>query len=244
MKLLLIRHGDPDYEIDGLTETGKIEAELLSERIAPMAVDAYYVSPLGRARATAEPTLRKAGRTAEVCEWLKEFPLRLQRDYLQGSKLTSVCWDWLPQEWLQEKRFLDPEQWGEVEIFREHGVREEYDRIIAAFDELLAGHGYVRDGLYYRAEEPNTKTLVFFCHFGLSCVLLSHLMNVSPMVLWHGLAMAPTSVTTLNTEERRPGIAVFRASAIGDVSHLLKHGQEPSFAARFCEVYGNGDRVD
>ena len=44
--------------------------------------------------------------------------------------------------------------------------------------------------------------------------------------------------------ERRPGIAVFRAAAIGDVSHLYAAGQEPSFAARFCEVYGNGDRVD
>ena len=29
-----------------------------------------------------------------------------------------------------------------------------------------------------------------------------------------------------------------------DVSHLWAAGVEPSFAARFCEVYGNGDRVD
>ena len=27
MKLLIIRHGDPDYAIDGLTEAGKREAE-------------------------------------------------------------------------------------------------------------------------------------------------------------------------------------------------------------------------
>ena len=69
-------------------------------------------------------------------------------------------------------------------------------------------------------------------------------MNVSPMVLWHALAMAPSSVTTVYTEERRPGVASFRASAVGDISHLYFRGQEPSFAARFCEVYGNGDRVD
>ena len=64
------------------------------------------------------------------------------------------------------------------------------------------------------------------------------------MVLWHGLCMAPSSVTTVYTEERRPGTAAFRAAAIGDVSHLLAKGTEPSFAARFCEVYGNGERVD
>ena len=33
MKILIIRHGDPDYTIDSLTEKGKTEAELLSDRI-------------------------------------------------------------------------------------------------------------------------------------------------------------------------------------------------------------------
>ena len=34
MKLLIVRHGDPDYAIDSLTETGWAEAELLSHRLA------------------------------------------------------------------------------------------------------------------------------------------------------------------------------------------------------------------
>ena len=33
MKLIFIRHGDPDYKNDSLTEKGMIEAELLSERV-------------------------------------------------------------------------------------------------------------------------------------------------------------------------------------------------------------------
>ena len=33
MKLLFIRHGDPDYTIDSLTEKGWKEAEFLSEKI-------------------------------------------------------------------------------------------------------------------------------------------------------------------------------------------------------------------
>ena len=64
------------------------------------------------------------------------------------------------------------------------------------------------------------------------------------MVLWQGTCLAPTSVTTIYTEERRPGIAVFRLQTIGDVSHLYMNGFAPSFAGRFCEVYGNGDRID
>ena len=64
MRLLIIRHGDPDYSIDSLTEKGKREAELLSERLIHEKMDAIYCSPLGRAKATAEPTLRRSGRSA------------------------------------------------------------------------------------------------------------------------------------------------------------------------------------
>ena len=34
MKLLIIRHGDPNYDIDSLTPKGWKEVEYLSERIA------------------------------------------------------------------------------------------------------------------------------------------------------------------------------------------------------------------
>ena len=34
MKILIVRHGDPDYSIDSLTEKGWSEAEYLSERLS------------------------------------------------------------------------------------------------------------------------------------------------------------------------------------------------------------------
>jgi len=118
-------------------------------------------------------------------------------------------------------------------------VAEEYRWVTEEFDRLLASHGYVREGNHYRAVVPHEETIVLFCHFALECVLLSHLLHVSPMVLWHGLCAAPSSVTTVVTEERREGIAIFRKLAFGDTSHLYVAGREPSFAARFCETYGN-----
>ena len=243
MRLLLIRHGDPDYDADGLTETGRLEAELLARRIAPMDIAEYYVSTMGRALETARPTLAAAGRTAVECDWLREFSIRVHRPD-RGGELSFVPWDWLPQDWLKEPVLLDREHWWEHPVFAEMDLKSAYDRVIAAFEQVLADRGYVRDGLYYRVERGGSDTLAFFCHFGVSCVLMSRLMNVSPMVLWHGLAMAPSSVTTIYTEERRPGIACFRAASVGDVSHLSVCGRQPSFAARFCEVYGNGDRID
>lgn len=113
-----------------------------------------------------------------------------------------------------------------------------------SLDALLASHGYERDGEYYRAVKPNRDVIVLFCHFGLECVLLSHLMNVSPMILWHHTCAAPTSVTGIVTEERRCGQAIFRMSEFGDISHLYVGNEPPAFAARFCETFDSDERHD
>lgn len=237
MKLVIIRHGDPDYENDSLTETGWQEARLVAERVAKMDVKDFYVSPLGRAQATASCTLEKMNRTATTCEWLREFAPRIARPDAGGAM--KLTWDWLPADWTKEPMYYSADTWADTEVMRAGNVKADYDWVCSNFDALLAEHGYLRENKYYRTVNPNTDTLVFFCHFGLKCVLLSHLMSVSPMILWHGLCSAPTGVTTVCTEERRDGIASFRASAFGDTSHLYAAGAEPSFSARFCECYKN-----
>ena len=123
-------------------------------------------------------------------------------------------------------------------------VEDAYREVTEQFDALIEKHGYRREGGYYRAERPNHDTIAMFCHFGVESVILSHIMGVSPMPLWHHTCAAPTSVTTLVTEERREGIAVFRMLAFGETTHLYMHGEEPSFAARFCECFGDDTRHD
>lgn len=240
MKLVIIRHGDPDYVNDALTEQGKVEAKLLAERMAKVDAKEYFVSPLGRAKMTASYTLEKLGRTATECEWLKEFfTVQIKRPDCGGAD--SIAWDWLPQDWNNEPQLYDKDKWLDMPVYAETTMREEYNRVVGELDKLLEKHGYKRNGNFYDVIEPNNDTLVFFCHFGLECVLLSHLINVSPMILWHGTCAAPTSVTTVATEERRRGTASFRISAFGDTSHLYVAGVEPSFSARFCECYDNED---
>jgi len=238
MKLLIIRHGDPDYSIDSLTPQGRIEAELLSRKMEKIEAAAFYVSPLGRARDTAEYTLKKLGRTAEVCDWLQEFPAVIDKPNCPNSGV----WDWLPQDWAENDAFYSAGDWMHEPMMEAGGVPAMYKSVTEAFDGLLAKHGYVREGRLYRAVRPNEDTIVFFCHFGLECMLLSHLLNISPMPLLHGACAAPSSVTTVVTEERREGIAIFRMTAFGDTSHLYAGGVEPAFAARFCEMYTNADQ--
>lgn len=239
MKLIIIRHGDPDYSVDSLTSTGWKEAELLADRVSKMDVTAFYVSPLGRAQDTAAATLKKMKRKAQTLDWLQEFPAQMVKDW---ESEPSVIWDWLPDVWMQNSMFYDKDKWMDVPVFQQVGVPALAKKVNDGLDALLEKHGYVRDGNYYRAVRANEDTIVLFCHFGLECVLLGHLLGISPMVLWHGACAAPTSVTTVMTEERREGIASFRMSAFGDISHLYAAGREPSFSARFCETFARTDQ--
>ena len=236
MKLLIIRHADPDYAQDSLTNTGWREAELLAGRLTSEDVKAFYVSPLGRARDTASVTLDRMDREAEILPWLREFNPVILRDGIE-----TIAWDWLPAEWTAIPEFYDRNLWHTVPVMRQGNVFEEYLKVTGGLDDVLEKHGYQRDGEIYRAVRASNETLVFFCHFGVECVMLAHLLGISPMVLWHGFCAAPASVTTLITEERREGAATFRAVSFGDTSHLYSAGLKPSFSARFCESYSNAD---
>ena len=242
MKLTIIRHGDPDYDHDTLTPRGWKEAQALADRVCGWEVKQFFVSPLGRAKDTASCALKRMGRDAEQLEWLREFTPPYIRYPSTGEK--HIVWDWLPDDWTTQPEFLDPDLWKRNRVMREGGIPEYYDHVTKQFDQVLSRFGYEREGRIYRAAAPSHDRLVFFCHFGLECVLLSHLLNVSPMVLWHGCAAAPTSVTTLVTEERREGRAYFRMLMFGDVSHLLAAGLEPSPSARFCETWTDPTRHD
>lgn len=238
MKLIIIRHGDPDYSIDSLTEKGWREAELLSDRILTMDVKKFYVSPLGRAKDTASIGLKKMNCKAEVLPWLREFHAPII-DEKTGKE--RISWDWLPAEWTEVNEFYDKNLWHTVPVMHSGHVIDEAMIVYSGLDEMLKRHGYERDGKIYRAVRSNNDTIVLFCHFGVECVMLGYLLGISPMVLWHGFCAAPSSVTTLITEERREGIAYFRMSAFGDISHLYAGGEKPAFAARFCETYDNMD---
>lgn len=250
MRLLFIRHGDPDYVHDTLTAKGHKEAALLAERAEDLHLGECYVSPLGRAQATAGYSMKKLGRTAKTLGWLQEFPAQVDLNQApqllkafpnarmeDGKYAPHIVWDIKPSYWAEHSECMDPIRWRECEICRNSDTVEIYDYVTGEFDKLLAEHGYVRDGRCYKVERESTETLTFFCHFGLTCVFLAHLWETSPFLLWHSLALAPTSVTEIVTEERQKGLACFRGLKIGDVSHLVLGDEPVSTAARFCEIY-------
>ena len=49
MRIIFVRHGEPDYEHDCLTETGKLQAVDAAERLRNEGIEEIYASPQGRA---------------------------------------------------------------------------------------------------------------------------------------------------------------------------------------------------
>lgn len=246
MKILIIRHAEPDYALDSLTEKGFREAKLLGEYLHKHYpnISSFYVSLLGRAKKTFEASQPYYPNViVEYCPWLVEFKGNLRRE--DKDNRMANCWDLLPSV-VEEEKILYTEKWMNAPLLNEEGatVKEEYQNVIKQFDEVLAKHGYVRDGFHYAVKESNHDVIAFFCHFGVASVLLSHLMNCSPYSLWQNTVLLPSSLTEVVSEERRKGIASFRANKIGSLAHLETANEEVSFAARFCECFEDDTRHD
>lgn len=264
MRIIFIRHGDPDYVNDTLTEKGRREATLLAERVSHWNVKDFYCSPLGRAQATAAYSLNKMNRTAETFEWMKEFFYPVT-DPTTGR--FGVPWDFMPSYWTNEPLFYDKDHWHEASVFQSNKeLKPAYDEVCAGIDSILARYGYVRDGALYRtppvttASSTNTATsvtpdlaidagtakleqsycedtIVIFCHLGAAFTMMSHLLGIAPTLLWQNFFVAPTSVTILTTEERMPGEAYFRTQVVGDTLHLHDGNEPISQAGYFAQPF-------
>ena len=242
MRILLIRHAEPDYTVDSLTPKGRVEAELLSRRMVKYDVRDFYVSPLGRAKDTAAYTLEKLGREAETLPWLREF--RGSYPDPETGERRVVAWDVKPRIWTAFPGVTQIDTWCDTPAFAGGDVKEIWQETTAGVDELLGRYGYVKDGPVWKCENNGDFTIALFCHFGISMAILGYLTDVSPMVLWQHTMCLPSSLTEVVTEERIKGEVIFRMTKLGDLTHLEAAGEARSTAGLFPEVYTGFDSTN
>ena len=239
MKLIFIRHGEPDYEHDSLTEKGRREAELVAQKVKEINPDFVYSAPLGRAELTCKYSQEVCGFDYEVLPWLREFP-GMAIDKSTGKPM--LPWDLKPNFFTTQDELYDSTRWRENEFVKSGDILDRYDDMARGLDKLLEKHGYKKDGRIYKVTNSNHDKIAIFCHFGVESVILSRIFSVSPMIMWHNFVALPTSVTRLVTQEREKGKAIFTCVQYGDLSHLYKGNEEPSFQARWCECYEDDTR--
>ena len=240
MRILLIRHAEPDYSIDSLTPKGRKEAELLSRRMIRYNIRDFYVSPLGRARDTAAYTLEKLNRTAEVLPWLKEFDGKYPDPETGALRL---AWDNKPRIWPAFPGVWSYDTFLDNPLFETGTFRKVWQETEDGVRNLMARYGFRKDGPVWHCEHNTPDTIALFCHFGISMAVIGCLTEISPLVLWQRTLCLPSSVTEVVTEERIRGEVAFRITKIGDTAHLECAGEPRSSAGLFPECFTGEDNT-
>ncbi|MBQ7715294.1 MAG: histidine phosphatase family protein [Clostridia bacterium] len=225
MILYVVRHGDPDYENDSLTELGKLQAQALSKRLAASGLDKIYTSPRGRAKMTAEPTCKALGITPEVLEWTDEdlafadfsvprpeggrtWSFGSCRNHVYKNKATEALGD----------------RWYEVYPFTECNAKAGFERIQRESDAFLSSLGYTRDGEVYRIDRPNDDRVAVFCHYGIGTTWIAHLLSLYPPVVWGTFLINHSSYTVIRFPNDPEGFISPMCLTLSDCSHIYESG--------------------
>ncbi len=228
MLLYIIRHGEPDYKTDTLTEAGQTQAQALVERLCNAGIEAIYSSPMGRAAQTAAPTAAHLGLPVQIEPWAEELGRESQTPYPDG-KMKNIYL--VPPTALatQENRDISMETClDRCPGLCENGFSARYHYVARGLDDLLSRHGYERDDRgFYRASAPNDRRIALFCHAGMSRMAISHLFNIPYQLVGAILAIHFTGITLVQFSEKAEAGEIIgpRLCSIGDIGHLKGYPQ-------------------
>ena len=196
MRIIIIRHGDPDYEKDCLTELGHKQAALAAKRLMDEGIETIYSSCMGRAKQTAQAFSDLSGiGPVKILDFMKE--IRFGREGFiyeeQGNPWTGV--DRLAAEGVN----IYDIAWTELPLFKDNTATIDVQNIQKQTDVWLSELGYKREGLYYRntRKDEENHTIALFCHGGSSTAMLSRILNIPFPYLCAAFHFKHTAITIL-----------------------------------------------
>ena len=185
-----IRHGEPNYELDCLTELGKKQAEALSNCLVKIGFDEIFVSPVGRAKETAEPTLQKLNIKPQILEFLSEG--KAWHYYAKDFDGTRFYWPYHYPEFVKyanSKRIVSlGNDWYKDEKLLKYNFEEGVLYFKENVHKFMETQGYIwdEDNNAYKRVNPKNKRIALFAHEGNSRAFVSALQNVPyPYVALH-----------------------------------------------------------
>ena len=223
MNLYIVRHGNPNYDLDCLTPLGHEQAEAAAEALEAIGIDEIYSSPMGRARETAKHLADRIGKPITIEPWAHEV-----YDYAKAAdgrpvQLVSVGGDFLrsPEvialgdDWMTHPRFegSDP--------------RRVIAEVEGGLSDFMRRQGYVLDGERWRAldpEHPNDKNVALFCHAGVFLVITAYLLQIPHRIAWNTLFMFTAAYTWANLETNADGWGTVRYYCVNNTSHITAKG--------------------
>lgn len=221
MKIILIRHGDPNYEKDCITELGHKQVKVAAQRLLKEEIDEVYSSPLGRAKQTAQAFLDASGiGEMKILDFMQEIR------FGQEGALYDNRWNpWLGVNALvKEGKDLKSDNWREYPVFKENFATIDSDKIATETDRWLATLGYERQGQYYRCtgKEMTKKTIAIFCHGGSSAAFMARVLNQTFAYMCGVLMRFPhTTINVLKFDDTPGELTLPVIELLNDARHLM-----------------------
>ncbi|MBQ8233327.1 MAG: histidine phosphatase family protein [Lachnospiraceae bacterium] len=204
MLLFYVRHGDPIYKPDSLTELGKNQAEALVSRMKEYDPDKIYASSSNRAIMTAEPTAKFLQKEIEVLDWCKEGYAWEEFTIIGENDKRKWCFldDDTKKIFVSEDiRKLD-KYWYEHPQFKGLKFQAGLERIQKETDKFMYTLGYKHDRERngYIPVRANEDRVALFAHQGFGFGFLSCLLDIPyPQIVTH-FDMSHSGVTVIVLE--------------------------------------------
>lgn len=230
MYLYIIRHGDPDYEADTLTDLGMRQAELTAERLSVSGIDKIYSSPLGRAQKTAQYLADKLSLPVTVVDWARELGSDCKTTFPDGIAKGIGT---LPSSHLHNKKVLSMDEktfFTTVPGICDNNIYERYKEIGAGIDDLLHENGYKHtDDGFYEPVSPNNRHIALFCHGAMIRSILSRLTHIPYQYLACTFHENHCGVTVFHFDQNASSPFVPELISFGDIGHLYADGTPQRF---------------
>jgi probable phosphoglycerate mutase len=220
MELVLIRHGEPEWVLDGLnvdnpplTERGRRQAAAMAGYLREERFDAVYCSPLRRARQTAEPLYAALGGDEAVDPWLEE--------------IRNPIWHGTPEEksaeaYREQEARAAEDRWRGLD--GGESMTDFVERIRLGVTLFLAERGIVRTEQVlpvWKITQPELRIAVV-AHAGTNSVVMCHLLGLEPTPWeWDRFVMEHASVSRLESMEGGDG-HIFGLTRLSDTEFLAR----------------------
>ena len=219
MRIILIRHGDPNYEKDCLTELGHKQAAAAAQRLLSEGIEEIYSSPQGRAFQTAE-YFSKASDIKDI----QVLPFIREIRFGQEGHLYDNRWNpWkIADNLIWSGQDLQSPDWREYPDFKDNFATEDADKIGIETDKWLAGLGYEREGFFYRNKRDNDrqKTIAIFCHGGASSAFMARVLNQTFPYMCATQHFTHTGISILRFDNTPGRLTIPILELMNDARHL------------------------
>ena len=220
MRIIFVRHGEPDYALDCLTPLGRRQAAAAAKRLREEGVEAIFSSPYGRAMETAGAASKELGiPDIRVLEFMHE----LHWGSTDGEPLFADGHPWdIVDELVRQRWDLTRIDWAEHPWFARNLVTQGAELVARETDAWLKELGYVREGTGYRCtrQDGAQHTVALFCHGGSSTAALARIFSLPFPYLCGALHQPFTSLTIVRLGRRPDELSLPVLELAGDDRHI------------------------